>query len=118
MQGLKVMNNKYIQVFREACKKLEEENAATKYYKDAPWHYQYDDDSGGFLYTTFIREMGTLFDYIRKLHDDWGSEIKNEVPNSQFKRLYNILDKMYNLVPGIKKDMGYEASKNSYGDKD
>lgn len=108
-------SNKYIKSFREAVKKLEEENAATKYYKDAPWHYRDDLSNQA---TSFVSKMGTLFDYIRKLHDDYGFEIKNEIPNSQSKRLYNTLDKMYNLIPGIKKDMGYDAGENEYGNKE
>ena len=112
--------NKYVKAFRESCKKLEEENAATKHFKNSQDHYS-NDWYSNMEDVNFVQFMNELFEKIAVIHDDNAAYLANSPElktNSQTARLYKILDQMYNLIPGMEKDGGYEAHEKSWSPKD
>jgi len=113
-------SDKYVEAFRESCRKLEEENAATRHFKNAQDHYSSDSYSN-MEDVNFVQFMNELFEKIAVIHDDNAAYLANSSElktNSQTARLYKILDQMYNLIPGMKNDGGYEAHEKSWSPKD
>lgn len=106
--------NKYVKLFREAVQKLEEENAATRYFASPNEHKNLTQSHD------MISDANDIFmgleSFMNNYHTIKDFEKSQEYnTNSQAARIYKIIKQMYNFIPE-----GYNADayENNLGTKD
>ena len=107
------MENKYVRIFKEAVKKLEEENAATRYFKDYGIHSnpEYFDQEN--IISTATDIFGDLMAYENEFK--YFEKTPEYKTNSQATKIYNIVKKMIALLP---QNYTFNAYENDSGNKD
>lgn len=104
--------NKYVQAFREAVEKLEEENAATR-------HFRGDTESNrqGWGKSNLISDANDIFASIERFLAEYDtmSNSQEYKTNSQTARVYKMIEKMHNIIPDT---YGADAYNSDMGNKD